>query len=156
MFFKTSPQVFYKWRVFLLRLFGARIGVDVIIRPSVHIQFPWKLEIGDYAWIGDEVVIYNLGKIKIGANAVISQRSYLCAGSHDYTKIDFPISNEPILIENEVWLATDVFVGPGVTIGQGAVVGARSSVFKNLEGGNVYAGSPVKYIKPRVMNESSN
>lgn len=156
LFFKTSPQFLYGWRRFLLKLFGAKIGKNVIIRPSAHIQFPWKLEIGDNAWIGDEVVLYNLGTITIGANAVVSQRSYICAGSHDYTQIDFPISNEPIVIEQEVWLATDVFVGPGLTIGKGAVIGARSSVFKSLEGGKVYAGSPAKFIKDRKTGESKN
>ena len=145
--FKLSPQFMYPWRRTLLRLFGAKIGKNVIIRPSAHIQFPWKLKIGNDSWIGDEVVLYNLGNITIGSNAVISQRSYLCSGSHDYTNLEFQISNAPIIIEDEAWLATDVFIGPGVTIGRGAVIGARSSVFKSLEGGKVYAGSPIKFIK---------
>jgi putative colanic acid biosynthesis acetyltransferase WcaF len=150
---KPSPQFLYSWRIFVLRLFGAKIGKNVIIRPSVHIQFPWKLTLGDNAWIGDEVVLYNLGQITIGANAVVSQRSYICSGSHDFTQTDFPITNEPVIIEDQVWIATDVFLGPGVTIGSGAVIGARSSVFKTLEGGKVYAGSPAKFIKLRTSND---
>jgi putative colanic acid biosynthesis acetyltransferase WcaF len=84
--FRTSPQFLYGWRNFLLRLFGAKIGKKVIIRPSVKITYPWKLSIGDYSWIGDDVDLYTLGEIDIGNHVVISQRSYLCTGSHDYFK----------------------------------------------------------------------
>jgi len=149
--FKTSPQFFYGWRRFLLRLFGAKIGKNVIIRPSVTVTYPWKVEIGDDSWIGDNVEIYSLGEIIIGKNVVISQRSYLCAASHDYTKKDFPIFSQTILIEDECWLATDVYVAPGVRIGTGTVVGARSSVFKNLPAGKVCVGSPAIVIKDRVI-----
>ena len=87
--FKTSPQFLYGWRNFLLRLFGAKIGKKVIIRPSVKVTYPWKLSIGDYSWIGDDVALYTLGNIEIGDNVVISQRSYLCTGSHNYLQEDF-------------------------------------------------------------------
>jgi putative colanic acid biosynthesis acetyltransferase WcaF len=147
--FKTSPQFMYGWRRFLLRLFGAKIGERVIIRPSAHIQFPWRVSIGNYAWVGDNVTLYSLGTIRIGENAVISQGSYLCAGSHDYRDQSFPIYAMPVTVEAECWLATDVFVGPGVTIGKGTVVGARSSVFKSLPRGKVCAGSPAKVLKDR-------
>ena len=133
--FRGSPQVLYGWRRGLLRAFGARIGRGVIIRPSVQVTYPWKLRIGDHAWIGDNVVLYTLGEIEIGAHAVVSQRSYLCTGNHDYTRPTFDIYAKPIVIGEQVWLATDVFVAPGVDIGTGTVVGARSSVFESLPGG---------------------
>jgi putative colanic acid biosynthesis acetyltransferase WcaF len=148
--FRPSPQIFYGWRNMLLRIFGARIGKKVIIRPSARITYPWKISIGDYSWIGDDVCLYSLGEIVIGRNSVISQKSYLATGSHDYNSKGFDIFSKPIIIEDEVWLATDVFVGPGVVIGKAAVVGARSSVFKSLEGGFVYAGNPLKQIRKRV------
>lgn len=147
--FKTSPQFLYGWRRFLLRAFGARIGKHVLIRASVHTQFPWKINIGNYSWIGDNVVLYSLGSITIGDNVVISQKSYLCAGSHDYTKNNFPIYALPVIIEDECWLATDVYVAPGVTIGKGTVVGARSSVFKSLPAGKICIGNPARVIKDR-------
>jgi len=147
--FNTSPQIMYGWRRFLLRLFGAKIGKGVIIRPSAKITYPWKVSIEDYAWIGDEVVLYSLGEIEIGKNAVVSQKSYICTGSHDYQKDTFDITAQAIIIEEEAWIATDVFIGPGVTIGKGAVVGARSSVFKDLDGGYIYSGSPARMIKKR-------
>ncbi len=148
-FFNLSPQFMYGWRRWLLRLFGAKIGVGVIIRPTVSITYPWKVSIGDYSWIGDDVVLYSLGEISIGENAVVSQKSYLCTGSHDFKKEDFPIWSKKISIEDECWLATDVYVAPGVTIGKGTVVGARSSVFKDLPAGKVCVGSPAKVIRDR-------
>ncbi len=154
--FRLSPQFMYSWRRFLLRCFGAKIGKNVIIRPTVRVTFPWKIEIGDNSWIGDEVVLYSLGKIKIGTNAVVSQRSYLCTGSHDYESENFDITAESITIKDEVWLATDVFVAPGVTIGEGAVIGARSSVFKDIEGGYVYAGTPARRVKKREKASGEN
>ena len=95
-FFKHSPQFLYGWRRFILRCFGAQVGKNVIIRPSAQITYPWKLNLGDHCWIGDEVVLYTLGPITIGANAVISQRSYLCTGSHDYRSPHFDIYAKPI------------------------------------------------------------
>jgi len=148
--FAMSPQFMFGWRRWLLRLFGARVGAGVLLRPSVRVIYPWKVSIGDYAWIGDDVVIYSLGDIEIGAHAVISQRSYLCAASHDYTQQDFPIFAKKVTVEAEAWLATDVFVAPGVTVGSGSVVGARSSVFHDLPRRMVCVGSPAKAIKPRV------
>lgn len=142
--FSTSPQFLYGWRRTLLRAFGAKIGKGVVIRPSCKITYPWKLEIGDYSWVGDDVVLYTLGPVKIGKNSVISQRGYLCTGSHDYLKSNFPIYAKPITIGDSCWLATDVYVGPGVAITHEVVVGARSSVFRDIASPGVYLGSPAK------------
>ena len=148
--FRTSPQFLYGWRNFLLRLFGAKIGKKVIIRPSVKITYPWKLSIGNYSWIGDGVDLYTLGEIDIGNHVVISQRSYLCSGSHDYLKTDFAIYQKPIKIHDQVWIATDVFIAPGVTIKEGSVVGARSSVFENIPSNKICTGTPAKIIRERI------
>ncbi len=109
--------------------------------------------IGDWSWIGDRVVLYSLGKIEIGSNVVVSQNSYLCAGTHDYTVPSFDISGPKVKIEDEVWLASDVFVGPGVTIGRGAVVGARSSVFHDLPPMMVCRGEPAVPIRERLSRK---
>ena len=148
--FHPSPQIFYGWRRFLLKCFGAKIGNGVIIRPTALITYPWKLTVGDYAWIGDDVVLYTLGEIHIGAHAVVSQRSYICTGSHDYKKDTFDIFSKPIVIEQECWLATDVFIGPGVTIGKGMVIAARSSVYKDIIAvPGIYKGNPVQRVGDR-------
>lgn len=141
--FRPSPQFMYSWRRFLLKMFGAKIGKKVIIRPSVQVTYPWKVTIGDHSWIGDDVVLYSLGEITIGSNTIISQKSYLCTGSHDYSKVDFAIYAKPIIIRDSCWLATDVFVAPGVEIVDEVVVGARSSVYKSILEKGVYKGNPI-------------
>jgi putative colanic acid biosynthesis acetyltransferase WcaF len=150
--FAWSPQFAYKWRNFLLRCFGAKVGESVIIRQSAKITYPWKLTIGDNSWVGDNVVLYTLGNITIGKNVVVSQRSYLCAASHDYQKETFDIYAQPIFIEDEAWLATDVFVAPGIRIGKGTVIAARSSVYKDMPAGTICMGNPAKPIKNRLEN----
>ena len=147
--FRLSPQFLYGWRRFLLRLFGAKIGKNFLIRPTAHITYPWKVNIGDYSWVGDDVVLYSLGNIYIGKNVAIAQRSYFCTGLHNYNVFTFDISSEPITICDQVWITTDVFVGPGVTIGEGSVVGSRSSVFNDLPAGMICFGNPAIAIKPR-------
>ena len=148
--FKLSPQFLYGWRRFLLRMFGAKIGKGVIIRPTATITYPWKVSIGDNSWIGDDVTLYSLGEIEIGRDSVVSQRSYLCTGGHDYTKSTFDIFAAKIIIEPEAWVATDVFVAPGVTIGKGAVIGARSSVYKDMPPMTICYGNPAKPMLPRI------
>ncbi len=155
--FGLSPQFMYGWRSWLLRLFGARVGVGVLVRPSARITYPWKVSIGDFSWVGDGAVLYSLETITIGRNVSLSQRSYLCAGSHDYTQVDFPYvldaSRTRIVVEDEAWLANDVFVAPGVTVGRGAVVGARSNVFTSLPPMMVCYGSPAEAKRPRIPQE---
>jgi len=150
--FLCSPQFMYGWRNLLLRLFGAQIGEGVLVRPTVRITYPWKLRIGDRAWIGDFVELYNLGDIDIGADAVVSQNSYLCTGSHDYSAPSFDIYAKPIVIEPEAWVAADVFVGPGVRVGRGAVVGARSTLLHDAPDYMIMAGAPAKVIRPRRIS----
>jgi putative colanic acid biosynthesis acetyltransferase WcaF len=142
----------YGWRRVLLRLFGAHIGRRVQVRPTAEITYPWKVSIGDWSWIGDRVVLYSLGNIEIGSHVVVSQNSYLCAGTHDYTVSSFDISAPEVRIGDEAWLASDVFVGPGVTVGRGAVVGARSSVFNDLPALKVCRGNPAVPVKDRRRN----
>ncbi len=146
--FRFSPQFLYGFRRFLLRAFGAKIGKDVLIRPTVRTRFPWKVEIEDRVWVGDDVELYSLGPIRIGHDSVISQRSYLCAATHLMDRTDFAIEARAIDIASEVWLAADVFVHPGLHIARGCVVAARSTVTKDLTcEGAVYAGTPAVLTK---------
>lgn len=144
-----SPQFLYGWRRFLLRLFGAEIGKKVLIRSSVSITYPWNLHIGDYSWVGDDCVIYNLGKVSIGKNVAIAHKVYLNTGGHDYRKETFDIFSKPVVIEDECWLTNDVYVAPGVTIGKGTIIGARSTVLKSMPAGKICVGMPAKPIRDR-------
>ncbi len=147
--FPLTPHPFNSMRCQLLRLFGAQIGKGVLIRPTARFTYPWKVEIGDYSWIGDDVVFYSLESIQIGEQCVISQKSYLCTGSHDAQDPKFGLVTAPIAIGNGVWIATDCFIGAGVQIGANALVGARSSVFSSLSEQQVCWGSPCRPQYPR-------
>lgn len=142
--FPITPHPMSGLRVGLLRLFGARVGRRVVIRPTARFTFPWKVEIGDYSWIGDDVVLYSLDQIRLGEHCVISQKSYLCTGSHDIHDVAFGLEVAPITVGSGAWIATDCFIGPGVEIGANAVIGARSSVFASMPSQYVCWGSPCK------------
>lgn len=148
--FHGSPQVCYGFRRWILRMFGAKVGKGALIRPSVTIPYPWKVAIGNHSQIGDDVVLYSYGQITIGNSVVVSQKSYLCAGTHDFRSESFDLQSFPITLEDQVWLAADVFVAPGVTVGRGTVVGARSSVFSSLPGMMICTGSPARPVRPRI------
>ena len=151
--FKYSPKPFYAWRRFLLRLFGARIGKQAHIDPSVRIYLPWKLDLGDEASIGEMALIYNLGLITIGDRATISQRAHLCAGTHDYSNPSMPLLRLPIIIEAQAWICADVFIGPNIKIGESAVVGAASVVVKDVPPWQIFSGNPAKFVKKRIMKK---
>ena len=128
--FSLSPQFAYRWRAFLLRIFGAEVGKNTRIRSSARFTYPWKIKIGDNTWIGDRAEIYSLTNIFIGNNCCISQDCYLASASHDMNRISFDYLYSDIIIEDEVWLASGAFIMPGVKVGYGSVVGARSLVTK--------------------------
>lgn len=152
--FRGSPHFAYRWRAALLRLFGANVGRGVRLRSTVTITYPWKLKLGDYAWVGDRAILYSMADITIGAHSVISQGCHLCAADHDLASIDFPVRARPIHVGREWWVASDVFVGPGVSIGDGAVVGARSVAFSDLPPGMICYGLPCKPVRPRMPHFS--
>lgn len=152
-FYRPTPRLMHAWRSFLLRLFGAKIGKGAHPYPSARIWAPWNLEMGDYACISENVDCYCVDKIKIGAFATVSQYSFLCTASHDYTRVDMPLVTAPIVIGERAWVTADVFVAPGVTIGQGAVITARSSVFSDIPEWMVARGNPAAVFKKRVMKE---
>jgi len=150
--FPITPHSFHAPRITLLRLFGATIGRGVVIRPTARITFPWKVTIGEHSWIGDDVVLYSLDWIHIGSHCVISQKSYLCTGSHDISDPCFQLQTGAIALGNGTWIATDCFIAPGVHIGSNTVVGARSSVFNNLPAGQVCWGTPCRPHYPSQVN----
>ncbi len=115
-------------KVAVLRCFGAKVGTGVVIRSRVNITFPWKLEIGDHVWIGDEVLVLSLERVRIGSNVCISQRAFLCTGSHDFRKESFDLVTEPIVIGDGCWIAACAFVGPGAEVPAGTMVKAGSVV----------------------------
>ncbi len=133
----------------VLRWFGARVGRGVVIKPRVNIQFPWKLSIGDFAWIGEEVFILNFESVTIGAQGCVSQRAFLCTGNHDYREANMPYRNQPITVEEGAWIGAQCFVGPGVTIGREAVITAGSVVTKTQPAQMICGGNPCSPLRQR-------
>ncbi len=140
--------VFSGFKAFILRLFGAKIGRNVLLHPGVQVKFPWNLEIGDNCWIGERVWIHNQGRVVIGSNTVISQESFISTGSHDTLKtMDLVI--RPVIVGDGVWLTTRCIVKPGVTIGHKTIVTPASVVHKSLPENGIFGGNPVQLIKQR-------
>jgi putative colanic acid biosynthesis acetyltransferase WcaF len=144
-------QVFNRWRVFVLKCYGAKIEWSANIYASVKIWAPWNLEMGKNSCLGPAVDCYNQGRISIGDNSIISQKSYICASSHDFTNGKFPLIIKQVTIRDQVWVAADAFIGPGVIIEQGAVIGARAAVFKKVDAWTVVGGNPAVFIKERIV-----
>jgi putative colanic acid biosynthesis acetyltransferase WcaF len=138
----------------LLRFFGAKIGAGVVIKPRVNIHFPWRLEIGAYSWIGEEVFILNFSPVRIGNHACVSQRAFLCTGNHDFRDERFSFRSAPISIGDGAWVGASVFVGPGVEIGDEAVVAAGSVALKSLPAGMICGGNPAEARSKRWRGDS--
>ena len=151
--FAWSPRPLFGWRRALLRLFGARIGRGVHIYPSATIYLPWNLEMDDESSIGEWALVYNLGPVRIGAQATVSHRAHLCAGTHDYRDRSLPLQRMPIDIGARAWICADALVGPGVAVGEGAVVAAGAVVVRNVAPWQVVGGNPARLIKMRVLQQ---
>jgi len=141
-FFATAFPWPSPLKVWLLRLFGARVGNRVYLKPRISIHFPWKLAVGDDTWIGEEVTIINFEPIDIGSNCCISQRAFICSGNHNFRDESMSYRNAAIVIEDGVWLGACTFCGPGVKIGEDCVVTAGSVVVSSSEPNLILQGNP--------------
>lgn len=150
--FRPSPRTFFRWRCFLARCFGAKIGKEVHLYPSVRIFAPWNLEMADRSCFGESVDCYCVSKVSLGLDATVSQYSYLCTASHDIESPARTLKTGPIRIERGAWVFAGAFVGPGVQVGEGAIVAARSVVVKDVAPYDVVGGNPAKFIKKRAAS----
>lgn len=149
MFFLSPLPWPYGLKRALLRLFGAAIGNGVVIKPRVNIHLPWRLSIGEHAWVGEEVFILNFEHVTIGRQACLSQRAFLCTGNHNFRDPRFSYRNQPISVGDGAWVGAQAFVGPGIGIGIDAVITAGSIVTKDLPPAMICSGNPCVAIKPR-------
>lgn len=147
--FAFSPRPLWGWRRAMLRAFGATVGREVQVHPTVRITIPWNLSIGDDSAVGDGVILYALGPTAIGARTTISQGAHLCAGTHDWRDPTMPLIKPPVSIGSDAWICADAFVGPGVTVGDAAILGARAVVMKDVGSGVIVAGNPARPIGTR-------
>jgi putative colanic acid biosynthesis acetyltransferase WcaF len=146
-----SPRPCFAWRRAVLRLFGARVGRQVNVYPSCHIYMPWNVSIGDGSALGDDVLVYSLGKVVIGRRVTVSYRTHVCAGTHDFSDPALPLLKPPVTLEDDVWVGTEAFLGPGVTVGTGAIVGARAVVVRNVAPRDIVAGNPARTVGVRKI-----
>jgi len=151
--FINSYFCFFPFRIFLLRLFGAKIGSRVVLKPRVNVKYPWNLEIGNNSWIGENVWLDSIGKIKIGSNACLSQGAMLICGNHNYKKSTFDLMVGDITLEEGVWIGTAAVVCSGVVCKSHSVLSAGSVATDNLEAYGIYQGNPAIKIKERIIAE---
>jgi putative colanic acid biosynthesis acetyltransferase WcaF len=150
-FFETRWPWPSRIKVFLLKCFGAKVGRGVVIKPGVRIKFPWKLSVGDYVWVGDDVWIDNLASVEVGSHVCISQGAYLLTGNHDYKSPCFNLMAESIKIEDGVWIAAKAVIAPGSVIESHAVITAGSILVKRAEAYKIYQGNPAMAIRDRKI-----
>ena len=143
------------FKVWLLRLFGAKIGKGAVIKPSVNVKYPWNLEIGDSTWIGEGVWLDSIEKIRIGSNVCISQAAYLCTGNHDWSDCSFGLVIKPIRIEEGAWIGARSNVMPGVVVANHSIISAGSTITKSTEPYGIYVGNPAIKVKNRFLKKSS-
>jgi putative colanic acid biosynthesis acetyltransferase WcaF len=154
--FRLCPFSFSSLKCAVLRAFGAKIGRGVVIKPQVKITFPWKLEIGDFVWLGEECWLLNLDRITIGSNVCISQRAFLCTGNHNYRLQTFDLIVKPITVEDGAWLGAGCWVGPGAKVGSHSVLTAGSVMGGDMEPWGIYQGNPATFIKKRTLEIPQN
>jgi putative colanic acid biosynthesis acetyltransferase WcaF len=141
------------WRRFILRLFGAKIGKNVILKPRIIIKYPWNLQIGDNSWIGEKVWLDNLGKIEIGANCCISQGAFLLCGNHNYKSPSFDLIVNDILLQDGVWIGANCLITSGVICLNHSILTAGSVLTKNTESYGIYSGNPATKVRERIISK---
>lgn len=152
--FRWSPRVCFGWRRMLLRIFGATVGRNARISPSVKVWGPWNLTVGNEASIAHDVDCYCVDRINIGSHATVSQYAFLCTASHDVTDPHMRLVTGPILIADQAWVCAGAYVAMGLIIGEGAVVAARSVVTRSVDPWMIVAGNPARVIKRRQIQNS--
>lgn len=144
------------WRKVLLQVFGAKVGRGVVFKPRVRIKFPWKLSIGNYTWIGENVWIDNLAEVGIGNHCCISQSAYLCTGNHRWDRRSFDLTIHPIRVDDHCWIGAMTRISPGVTCAAGAVLTIGSVATNDLEQWHIHTGNPAKPVKARLQPDTSS
>ena len=143
----------YRLKRWTLRRFGARIGKNVIIKPDVHVKYPWRLEIGDNSWVGERCWIDNFVQVRIGSNVCISQGAYLCTGNHDWSDPGMGRFVEPVNVEDGAWVGAFARIAPGVTVGREAVVGLGGVLVEDAEPSGIYFGNPAVKVRERKLRD---
>lgn len=143
--------VFNRWRILLLRLFGAKIGKGCVVKASCEVWQPWKLSIGDYVALSEHVICYTVDRISIGDQTTVSRDAFLCCAGHDVTSPIMELTYAPITVGANAWIATQAIVMPGRNVGEGAVVAAGAVVVEDVQPWTIVVGNPAKVVKRRKL-----
>jgi acetyltransferase-like isoleucine patch superfamily enzyme len=127
-----------------------------VLRQHRKYLLPGRLDIGDHSWIGDDVAILSLAQVTIDSNVCVARRSFLCTGSHDFRREDFPLKEAPIVIRQGSWIAIGSLILAGVTIGEGAVVSAGSVVRSDVPANCLVRGNPATVAYEIFRNPRSD
>jgi putative colanic acid biosynthesis acetyltransferase WcaF len=133
----------------LLRLFGARVGEGVVIKPGVRVKYPWHFSSGAHCWIGEDVWIDNLAPVTLGDNACVSQGAYLGTGNHDWTDPAFGLIVRPVTLGDGAWVGARAVVCPGVSVGECGIAAAGSVVSRSIPPYEIHAGNPAGFVRVR-------
>jgi putative colanic acid biosynthesis acetyltransferase WcaF len=148
--FRPCPRLFFGWRRLLLIAFGARIDPTARVYGTARIWAPWNLVMGPHSILADHVDCYNVARVTLEEEAIVSQHAYLCTASHDVHHADFPLVTKPITLERGSWVCARAILGPGVTVGEGAVLSLGSVVVKPVVAWSIVGGNPAKEIGQRT------
>jgi len=147
--------VSYGFKRWVLRRFGATIGRGVLIKPGVHVKYPWRLAVGDHCWLGERAWLDNMEDVVLGSNVVVSQGAYLCTGNHDWSDPVMPLAPRPIRVGDGAWIGAFAKVGPGLTIGEGSVLSLGAVALSDTEPWGIYAGNPAERTSTRVLGRGA-
>jgi putative colanic acid biosynthesis acetyltransferase WcaF len=132
-FCKWTPKPANKWRLIVLRLFGATINGRPFVHQRARIQIPWNIALNDRSCIGDRTNLYSLDRITIGERSIIAQEAYLCTGTHSLSHPNKPLKTAPVSIGCDVFIGARAFIMPGVSIANSAVIGACEVIKRQPE-----------------------
>lgn len=149
--YRPSPRIAHKFRVLLLRLFGADVHWTAHPYPKCKIWLPSNLKMGAHSCLANDVDCYNVAPITLEPLSIVSQYSYLCSASHDIHDPDLALFSKPIHIGFRAWVGARSYIGPGVIVSEGAVVGANASVYKDVPAWTVVGGNPARAIGTREI-----
>jgi putative colanic acid biosynthesis acetyltransferase WcaF len=143
----------YRLKRAALRLFGADIGANVIIKPGIHVKYPWRLRIGDNCWLGERCWIDNMEDVTFGENVVVSQGAYLCTGNHDWSDPGMGLTPQPIVVEKGAWIGACARVAPGRRIAEESILVIGAVALSDTEPRGIYAGNPAEVVRWRTIRE---
>jgi putative colanic acid biosynthesis acetyltransferase WcaF len=152
--FLANPIVTsYRLKRAVLRLFGARLGDGVLIKPGVHVKSPWRLRVGDNCWLGERSWIDNMEDVTLGDNVVVSQGAYLCTGNHDWSDPGMGLTPQPIVVEDGAWIGAFARVAPGMRIAEESILVLGAVALEDTEPRGIYAGNPAELVRRRTIRD---